>query len=157
MLDDAHYARFLESAVARRPGRIRDVMEFRLLLEPEVAALAARRRKPEDLERLRRALAEQERSADAGFAGLDARFHMALARCAGNEVVWETAAMLRDLVSESRAAPLLTEARRAGSLRDHRRILEALERGDPEACREAMREHLLRTGEEAGQAGGHDA
>ncbi|GFK92554.1 HTH-type transcriptional regulator LutR [Fundidesulfovibrio magnetotacticus] len=152
MLDDAHHARFMEMQVARRPGRIRDVMEFRLLLEPEVAALAARRRTPEDLERLRRVLEEQDRCADADFAGLDARFHMALARCTGNEVVWETAAMLRDLVSESRAAPLITEARRAGSLHDHRLILEALEQGDPRACREAMREHLLHTGEEAGQA-----
>jgi len=51
MLSDAHYARFLDKLIADRPDRVREVMEFRLLMEPEVAALAALRGAPEALER----------------------------------------------------------------------------------------------------------
>jgi len=152
MLSDAHNARFFARMIAARPERVREVMEFRLIMEPEVAALAAERRTGEELERMRRMVEAQQSSSDADFPGLDARFHTALARATHNEVIWETTAMLDDLLSESRVAVLITPARRASSQRDHGRILEALRQGDPEAARAAMRAHLLHTGEEAGQA-----
>jgi DNA-binding FadR family transcriptional regulator len=62
------------------------------------------------------------------------------------------AAMLQDLLSESRAAHLLGRERYLASLNAHRRILETLENADPESCRQAMRDHLLSVGELAGEA-----
>lgn len=132
--------------IAANPERIREAIEFRLVVEPEVAALAAARRTEDDLARIRKLIVLQEASGEEGFSGLDARFHMALARATKNEVIWEMAAMLQDLLSESRAAHLLGRERSLASLRGHRRILEALENADPEACREAMRDHLLNVG-----------
>jgi GntR family transcriptional repressor for pyruvate dehydrogenase complex len=140
--------------IASNPERIREAIEFRLVVEPEVAALAAARRTEEDLARMRKLVVLQEASGEEGFAGLDARFHMALARATKNEVIWEMAAMLQDLLSESRAAHLLGRERRLASLNAHRRILEALENADPESCRQAMRDHLLCVGELAGEAPG---
>lgn len=139
-------------AVTAKPERIREVIEFRLVVEPEVAALAAARRSGEDLERLERLIARQEAADESDFAELDARFHMALARATKNEVIWEMAAVLLDLQAESRVAPLLGRQRFAGSLRGHRRILEALKKADPDLCRQAMREHLKDVGEYAGMA-----
>jgi len=136
----------LEQQAGLRPERVREIMELRLILEPEVAALAAERRSDEDLERIRRILEKQGRADPADFPGLDTRFHMALAKASGNEVLWEVAAMLHDLLAESRSEPLQSAERIARSLAGHARILEGLEAGDAGRCSRAMREHLLDVG-----------
>ncbi|WP_243438874.1 FadR/GntR family transcriptional regulator [Fundidesulfovibrio soli] len=132
----------LERQAGQRPGRVREVMELRLILEPEVAALAALRRSPEDLERIRRILEKQRRAGPAEFPALDTRFHMALAKATGNEVLWEVAAMLHDLLAESRDEALMSPQRIAASLEAHARIVQGLEAVDPESSARAMREHL---------------
>lgn len=141
---------YFDRMLAARPERLREVIEFRLVVEPEVAALAAARRSGDDLARMSRLVTEQEASQGEGFAELDSRFHMALARATKNEVIWEMAAVLHDLLSESRRSPLMSPERFEVSLRGHQRILDALEKADPELCREAMRAHLKDVGEQVG-------
>ncbi|MFP5221492.1 MAG: FadR/GntR family transcriptional regulator [Acidobacteriota bacterium] len=152
MLDDRYLTSYFERMLLANPERIREVVEFRMVVEPGVAALAAARRTGEDMARLRRLFERQQAAAPGEFAELDAKFHMALARATGNEVVWEMAAVLHDLSGESRAAPLLSGGRLEASLQDHARILKALEDGNPDACRLAMREHLENVGRKAGEA-----
>lgn len=152
MLDDKHLSAFFERMLLAKPERIREVVEFRMVVEPGVAALAASRRSEEDVARIRRLVERQKTVSSEDYAELDAKFHMALARATGNEVVWEMAAVLRDLAGESRAAPLISRDRLEVSLRDHVRILKALEDADPEACRQAMRDHLENVGQKAGEA-----
>jgi GntR family transcriptional repressor for pyruvate dehydrogenase complex len=141
---------YFDRMLATKPERLREVIEFRLVVEPEVAALAAARRSGDDLLRMKRLVEEQEASRGEGFAELDLRFHMALARATKNEVIWEVAAVLHDLLSESRSVPLMSKERFEISLKGHRRILEAVEKKDPELCREAMRTHLKDVGEQVG-------
>lgn len=152
MLDDRHLSAFFERMLLAKPERIREVVEFRMIVEPGVAALAASRRSEGDVARLRKLVESQLSAAPEDYAELDAKFHMALARATGNEVVWEMAAVLHDLAGESRAAPLISRERLEASLRDHVRILKAIEDADPEACREAMRDHLESVGRKAGNA-----
>jgi GntR family transcriptional repressor for pyruvate dehydrogenase complex len=152
MLDDKQLSAFFERMLLAKPERIREVVEFRMVVEPGVAALAAFRRSEEDLARIRRLVERQKTTSPEDYAELDAKFHMALARATGNEVVWEMAAVLRDLAGESRAAPLISRDRLEASLRDHERVLKALEDADPEACRQAMRDHLENVGQKAGEA-----
>jgi len=140
------------SLIAANPERIREAIEFRLVVEPEVAALAAARRTDDDLARMAKLVALQEAGGEEGSSGLDARFHMALARATKNEVIWEMAAMLQDLLSETRSAHLRSKERYEASLHGHRRIMMALEDADPEACRQAMRDHLRAVGELAEDA-----
>jgi GntR family transcriptional repressor for pyruvate dehydrogenase complex len=141
---------YFDGMLAAKPERLREVIEFRLVVEPEVAALAAARRSGDDLARMRRLVKEQEASLGKGFSELDSRFHMTLARATKNEVIWEMAAVLHDLLSESRSAPLMNKERFEVSLRGHQRILDAVERADSELCREAMRAHLKDVGEQVG-------
>lgn len=132
----------LQGQAGQCPGRLREIMELRHILEPEVAALAALRRSPEDLERIRRILEKQRHAAPQDFPGLDTRFHMALAKASGNEVLWEVAAMLHDLLAESRDEHLMSQQRIAASLEAHALIVQGLEAGDPEVSAQAMRQHL---------------
>ncbi|KAF0232645.1 MAG: GntR family transcriptional regulator transcriptional repressor for pyruvate dehydrogenase [Desulfovibrionaceae bacterium] len=152
MLDDKNLTGYFERMLLAKPERVREVVEFRIVVEPGVAALAASRRSEGDVARLRNLVERQQTASPEDYAELDAKFHMALARATQNEVVWEMAAVLHDLTGESRVASLITKDRLEASLRDHLRILKAIEEGNPEACREAMREHLENVGRKAGDA-----
>lgn len=154
MQDPQTLKRYFGALIAANPVRIREVIELRLAVEPEIAALAATRRTDADLKRMARLLEEQEAAEGQAFADKDSRFHMAIAKAAANEVIWEMAAVLSDLLSESRAAPLLGPERRERSLAGHRRVFDALAAGDPQAARQAMREHLAGVGEHAVGAAG---
>jgi DNA-binding GntR family transcriptional regulator len=112
-----------------RTRDIRDVYELRLLLEPHAAELAAGR---------------PPTNAPSGRAP----FHVALAHASGNRVL----AHVVELLAERQAAMRTDAAREGrgyarpfddrGSSIAHRRIGEAVARGDGAAARRAMDEHL---------------
>jgi DNA-binding FadR family transcriptional regulator len=121
------------------------LLEFRLAVETEAAALAATRRSEAQLSGVRRAstalAAARQRPVDAVSA--DFRFHSAIADASGNR-------HLRDLVSTLGepmiAMPSARLAAEPGALdlvvAEHEAVLAALERGEAETARAAMRVHL---------------
>jgi DNA-binding GntR family transcriptional regulator len=111
------------------PRDVREHGELRLLLEPEAAALAARR-----AEALERDLAGQPGPEPAR----NMRLHVAIADASGNDVL---AGLIRTL-NERVAVHEIHAGRDAASDAGHRAILEALRDGDPEAAAAAMYEHL---------------
>jgi len=125
--------------------RQRLVLEARLILEPELAALAARRATPGQIARLREVLGEQEADVAQGGGGLTAnlQFHTALSEAAGNPVLQVLRQSLHDVLWESRER--LVSRKAAESLAQHRRILRAVEAGDAAAARRAMLEHIQHT------------
>ncbi len=142
---DALHSLLADQVIARNSKRQAEIIEFRSLLEPEIAALAARNADEKDLARLDAILNAQapDQESDAtGDGEADQRFHLALARATKNEVIRETVAVLHDLLRESRVPPLQSPERKRLSLQGHGRILAALQARDPDAAREAMRAHL---------------
>src|SRR5262245_41458933 len=82
------------------PGLIREVLEFRWMYARDLARLAAARREPEDMIRLRE-LAEQAKSDSLSHADvflLDFEFYMALAIAAKNRVMGLQVNRLREAV-----------------------------------------------------------
>ena len=67
-------------------GGLEDIFEMRHLLEPQIAALAARRATAGDIERLTEILEEQQRQILEGETGVDAdtEFHFTLATATHN-------------------------------------------------------------------------
>lgn len=134
-------------ALARRLAAEReslaDVAELRGIVEPQVAALAALRATPEDVERMEQVLAEQEQQIALGESGAraDTAFHSAVAAASHNEAVTRLGVMLVDLLAPLRDESLQTPQRSARSLRSHRSILAAIRKGDAEAARAAMTHH----------------
>ena len=130
------------------------VLELRLGLESEAAALAAQRRTAEDLahirqayEALRVALSEQ---ADTAFA--DLRFHQALAQAAHSphfSSVLEAlgAAAVSSSILERAHASHVNLTWELEVLEEHGNILGAIERQDAESARAAMRLHLTKSRE----------
>src|SRR5262245_24907625 len=120
-----------------------ELMEARLIVEPELAARAAARAMSEDVAELRQVLAEMEenRRDHARFTEYDLLFHQTIFRIAGNRVcslmftvVHQSLERLIDLTSQ------LVEPEH--TLQLHRRIFLAIRRKDADEARRRMTEHL---------------
>jgi DNA-binding FadR family transcriptional regulator len=132
---------------------IRDVMamlELRISLESEAAALAAQRREDADLAEMRAALADFEAEVAAGRNGAepDFRFHLGIARATGNRYF---ESVFRNLGTSTLPRTRLETTRLAADYgpdylhrtnREHEAILEAIARSDVDGARAAMRMHL---------------
>jgi GntR family transcriptional repressor for pyruvate dehydrogenase complex len=124
------------------------VMEARLALEPELAALAARRATAEDVARMR-ALAERACQAqDADAAELwDGSLHRMITRIAGNPILSAAFALINEVRQEQRWQHERQRARSADLVaeyhRQHGRIIDAIDARDEDAARAAMRAHLM--------------
>lgn len=120
-----------------------EVMEARLIVEPELAARAAVRREAEDLEALDRAIARMKASADDAdaFVASDLAFHQAIYDASGNRVCAMLFAVVHQSLKELvRLTSALVEP--GHTIQFHRRILTAIRRQDAEAARLRMQEHL---------------
>ncbi|WP_424952931.1 FadR/GntR family transcriptional regulator [Deinococcus sp.] len=131
------------SLVSTLPQNAADLLEFRMLLEPEVAALAAARLTPQVRQELGESLKRQRalKEADPRLGREDALFHGALARAARNTVVLRVLETLRGVLDDVRAISL-PAAGPYPTVSEHERIIQAVLAQDQDGARQAMREHL---------------
>jgi GntR family transcriptional repressor for pyruvate dehydrogenase complex len=128
-----------------RSGQLDELLEARLLIEPPVAALAARRAGEAERAALR---AELETAAthlegdDARLHESTMRFHRAIVRAAGNHVLGEVVDSLLAVHAAEQRAILQIFDDRVRDHQEHRAVLAAIENGDPAAAEEHMRAHL---------------
>ena len=135
--------------IGQQQGLVEHVLEFRQILEPQVAALAARRVTDPELDRLKILVCDQQRALLAGQAdsSFDAAFHRLLAECAHNPVLAQMMAAVEPILNTTRASWLQSEGRRQASVEGHLRIIDALEKGDEKEARLAMAGHLAEIGQ----------
>ena len=121
-----------------------DVFEMRHLMEPLIAALAARRATPEDVARLQEILTEQQWQIDSGETGVaaDTDFHFTLAAATHNSALVKVVSAIEDILQVSRDRSLQEPGRPQRSLASHCHILAMVERGDAAGARQAMNHHL---------------
>ncbi len=134
---------FAESVLRNQPD-LRDIFEVRKLIEPEIAALAARNISPGDVTWLENVLQEQEAAYEEGVFGgnLDQLFHEILAEASGNRVLRAVVVALHDDLYESRSLGLQSRERQKASLVAHKAIVEAVREGRVMQAEKAMRDHL---------------
>jgi len=142
--DESVAAVSLSQALQAQRKRVEEIFEFRKLLEPQIAFLAAQHITRKEMDRLKILIVDQERRIMAGKddADLDAAFHRLLAGATGNRVIHEVVKTVGHILRETRSEALKSEERRTASVRTHILIIDALERGDGEGAREAMHRHL---------------
>jgi GntR family transcriptional repressor for pyruvate dehydrogenase complex len=124
---------------------LRDIFELRFLLEPPIAAMAARRATPQDIARLEATLKEQEQQIHLGQSGVEAdvAFHAALAQATHNGALLRLGATLMEVLAPSRDTHLQMPERSRLSLLSHRRILEAIQARSVTQARKAMEDHVV--------------
>lgn len=139
-------------------GTLRDViavLELRIGLETEAAAIAAMRRTQHNLDEMRAALdafaAALAEGRDA--VGPDFQFHLEVARATQNPHFAELMGTLGSMIiprARLGALPEASEAQRNYLQRanaEHENIYDAIVNQDPEAARAAMRTHLANSRE----------
>jgi DNA-binding GntR family transcriptional regulator len=125
--------------------RVLERLEARLLLEPEIARLAAERRTESDLEGMRGAIdAEQAARTSDDAHDASRSFHIAVAVATRNhallrllESLW-IADVGRRLLARRRRAPTW----QSSDVQEHRAILAAIGRADADRAARLMREHV---------------
>jgi DNA-binding FadR family transcriptional regulator len=126
------------------------MLELRIGVESEAAALAARRRTPAHLAAMRAALDEfaTHLAANRDTVDADYRFHTAIAQATGNPYFTRLMESFGAKAIPRAALKLQNpglEARRlylAAVNREHEDIFGAVARGDPDGARAAMRNHI---------------
>jgi GntR family transcriptional repressor for pyruvate dehydrogenase complex len=134
-----------------QPDGLTHLVEVREILEPEIAALAAVRADYEDLAAMREAVDAMEsakRDSDA-YTEADLDFHLALAEAAANPIVLSLIDSIVALLREQRLQIFRVEGGADRGQHYHRRILEAIERHDPQGARTAMQAHLWQIREDS--------
>jgi GntR family transcriptional repressor for pyruvate dehydrogenase complex len=131
-------------ALNAQRGFLHDIIEFRGMIEPQIAALAAQRIKPKSIDRLKILVCDQQRALMAGREddSFDVEFHRLLAAGAGNRVIDQVMTTIQSIVNESRSVWLQSSERRHASVEGHLRIIDALEARDTEAACLAMKNHI---------------
>jgi DNA-binding FadR family transcriptional regulator len=127
------------------PDGVEHFEQLRLFLEMSIARHAAEHAGDDQCAALRRALDDNERMIPKanGFAHTDVAFHRVLMGIPGNPIFVAVHEALVDWLISQRIHVANTEVENMRSFDGHRRIVEAIERHDPEAAGTAMREHLL--------------
>ena len=134
-----------------------EALEVRIAVEAEAAALAARRRTPEQLAAIEAACASMDAALARGeeTVSLDLAFHRAIAEATGNRhfaglfnylgSVLMTRARLSVSGAQLTNRPYDSDKLQEFQARissDHREILEAIAAGDGDGARAALRKHL---------------
>jgi GntR family transcriptional repressor for pyruvate dehydrogenase complex len=132
------------NALKQRQEMVSELLDFRKMLEPPLAARAATHASPEETSEMEEILQRQEQRQRQGEAAIaeDAEFHYSIALASGNSVVLKVIDTIMDLLRDTRERSLQVEGRSQKSLAGHYRILAAIKRHDAEAAKSAMRRHI---------------
>jgi GntR family transcriptional repressor for pyruvate dehydrogenase complex len=130
-------------------AELRDIVEARRVLEGEIAALAAERATTEEadeigaaVEDLRAGLADPVRALEA-----DLRFHLAMAKAAHNEILFNAVPLLRNLMGQWLLLKLRMPQASIKVLQQHESIYVAIRHRDPLRARAEMLQHLTEMGQ----------
>lgn len=118
--------------------------EVRAILEPEIAALAAVRCQDTDLATMRDAVAVMDGAGQDPDAYIEADldFHLALAEAAANPLILSLIDSIVGLLREQRMRIFKVQGGPERGQVHHKRILQAMEQGDADKARDAMKAHL---------------
>ena len=134
----------LANALKREKELIAELLDFRKMLEPPLAARAATHASVDEISEMEDILDRQQKKLGQGENAVaeDSEFHYTIALASGNSVVLKVLDTLMDLLRDTRERSLQVEGRPQKSVAGHRRILGAIKRHDAEAAKDAMRHHI---------------
>lgn len=126
------------------PRILQELHEARLIIEPGLAARAARTASAEDLARLRSTLDGMAENLDCPdrFLEHDLQFHLEVCKATRNRMLDRFMYASRWWQSASRRVTNRGPSALPTALAHHREIYEAIEAGEPEKAEQAMRRHL---------------
>jgi len=128
-------------------SQIIDIIDARLVVEVEIARLAALRATPSDVQELNAILDHLQEGHHGGgqidaFVECDRAFHLKITHVSGNTVLGDFARLLHERSTRSWYLHLWQTLDSNASNSQHRKIVKAFKANDGEMAAQAMREHL---------------
>lgn len=122
-----------------------EITETRLILETEIAKLAAKRRTDAHIREMHHTLEQMQREILKGGKGIkeDAQFHTQLAKAAGNRALQVLVSTCAEVLNHSMKVTQYMEGVPQKALIDHENILKAVEEQDGAMAEQYVRHHLL--------------
>ncbi|WP_059049377.1 FadR/GntR family transcriptional regulator [Paenibacillus senegalimassiliensis] len=126
-----------------------EVFEYRTIVEPQAAHLAARKITDEELHRLREYI---EASTDPActretFRALDVQIHLSVAKASGNAYLYRSIRQIRTKINPALDLMPYNETIRSHNNEEHQALYQALSRRDAEASRDIMCRHISQSAE----------
>lgn len=123
-----------------------NVIHLRLLIEPELARLAAESIAAEDLEQLLRAVEEMEQAVEhenrEAWSRADTLFHETLCEACPNELLGEMALQMRNRLHYMTTKTQTSQRRVGVCTHEHRAVVDAIAEEDAGTAQEAMAHHV---------------
>jgi len=140
LLDPDVLAWFFESEPS--PDFVSGIFELRMIVEPQAAALAAQRRGPQDVSRMRQALQEMARLTLANEAGraADREFHDAVLDATGNAALFALSSSIGAAVRWTTIYKQRRGVPPRDPMPDHWKVFDAIAVGDAAAAHAAMQD-----------------
>lgn len=131
------------SLVEDQKKLVRDLLQVRCIIEPQIAALAAENAQASDLELLRRICAEVEACIEQhkDFSQKDQEFHIQIAKCSHNIVMSNLIPVISEGVSLFSST--VSQQEYVQTIKSHREILQAIQSRHPVQAQQTMLFHLL--------------
>ncbi|MNJ47566.1 transcriptional regulator NanR [compost metagenome] len=120
------------------------IFQYRTIVEPESAYLAAERITDEELSNLQNLL-DQSMEQDCTrewFRALDVKFHLAIAKASGNDHCEAAVRKIRTKINPALDLMPYNDEIRSVNCSVHYKILQALQAHDGHQSREVMKEHV---------------
>jgi len=139
----------LSSAILMKKEDVRHLLEVRKIIETGTAALAAKNRSKDDLEKMENALKEMKRVKGDEELGekADFQFHLTISTAAGNPILTtllgQVSELMIETMKETRRLCLYSKKTTITNLvKEHANIYEAILEKDEERAKQAMIHHL---------------
>ncbi|NLF00488.1 MAG: FadR family transcriptional regulator [Anaerolineales bacterium] len=118
------------------------LLEMRRVVEPTLAAMAAERITPQELERLNATSDLPDDDSQEQHVEHDTQFHLQIARAAHNPVLLTMVSAIGELLRESRRRTFRVPGEIAKGRAHHAAIFKAIKAHDPVAAADQMKVHL---------------
>lgn len=131
------------SFVANPDKLVDDLMQIRIMVEPQIAALAAENATKEDIEDLEQICLDIEKAIQhkEDFSELDKAFHSHVGRICGNDVISKLLPIIAEGISVY--SNTVSEQETVQTIKSHQAILNAIKNKRPTEAEQAMLFHLL--------------
>ncbi|HEY1998023.1 FadR/GntR family transcriptional regulator [Paraburkholderia sp.] len=136
------------------PNFLRDVIEFRALIEPRACAQAATRGTAADIAGIREAfdMFRTSQPGDANYQAGDELLHTRIVLASGNQFFQQMVAIIRGALTAINPIVTAREGGWEAVMRNHARVVEAIERRDPKEAEAASIAMIDYTAEEIQRA-----
>jgi len=125
---------------------VKDAQFLREAVECAAVRLAAERARPDDIAALHDVLRRQEQARDAqdldGWFQLDDEFHHAVCDLSGRPIAWQVGRRANGHLDRIRRLSLPVPSYLGEMVDEHRRVVDAIDLGDPALAEAALRHHL---------------